>query len=364
MELQMLSVIIPAYNEVVNISICIQETMRALEGMPYEIIVVDDGSQDATRAVAIAATGENSQLRVVGYNHNQGKGYALKSGFPFTSGDLVAFIDGDMQIHPRQIRELLEIMKTTGADVVVGCKRHAQSQVGYSSFRRIVSNGYLWLTRFFFDLNLSDTQTGLKLFRREVLERVWPRVPIKRFAFDLALLVGARRFNYQIVEAPVEISAYHGKQSRIGLRAIGRTLFDTLVVFYEASFWKWLNPGLAVKAWLMVFVLGLVVGSFGIAHLITFIQLPQSVAQWAYYLTLRFLDKQARDILLIAIGIIMIGAALIQLNKYILAAFARADSGSLASIPQALQSSPTRQESKPAGSEIQEFSSTSNGKIR
>jgi glycosyltransferase involved in cell wall biosynthesis len=128
MELQMLSVIIPAYNEVVNISICIQETMRALEGMPYEIIVVDDGSQDATRAVAIAATGENSQLRVVGYNHNQGKGYALKSGFPFTSGDLVAFIDGDMQIHPRQIRELLEIMKTTGADVVVGCKRHAQSQ--------------------------------------------------------------------------------------------------------------------------------------------------------------------------------------------------------------------------------------------
>jgi len=356
LDTKMLSVIIPAYNEAGNIGNCIRETAHALEGLENEIIVVDDGSKDETRKAALQVAAELTQVRVVGYDRNQGKGHALKSGYSFTRGERIAFLDGDLQIHPRQLRELLEIMDATNADVVVGCKRHADSNVRYSPFRRLLSAGYLHLTRLFFDLNLSDTQTGIKLFRRDVLDRVWPRVPIKRFAFDLALLVGARRFNYQIVEAPVEITPYQEKKNRIGLRAILSTFFDTLVVFYEASFWKWLNPGLVVKLWMAAFVLGLVGSSFGIAHLITFIQLPQPVSDWAYYLTLRFLDKQVRDYLLIGVGIIIMGTALVQLNKYILAAFARADSGNLASIPQALQvaGETTR---KPAGSEVGEFTS-------
>jgi glycosyltransferase involved in cell wall biosynthesis len=342
----MLSVIIPAYNEERNIARCIRETDSALAGLEHEIIVVDDGSRDATRMCALQAAAELQGVRVVGYDRNQGKGHALKSGYPFSHGELVAFLDGDLQIHPRQLLGLLEIMQRSRADVVVGCKRHAASQVGYSPFRRLVSAGYLWLTRLFFDLNLSDTQTGIKLFRREVLERVWPRVPIRRYAFDLALLVGAQRFNYRIAEAPVEITPYTDKKNRIGLQAILSTFFETLVIFYEASFWRWLNPGMAVRLWMLAFVLGLVGFSFGLAHLITFIDLPQPISTLAYYITLRFMDKQARDLLLIGAGLLIMASALVQLNKYILAAFARAESSSQAGLPPAAQKLPAEGEAR------------------
>jgi glycosyltransferase involved in cell wall biosynthesis len=327
-----ISVIIPAYNEEAYVSDCIRETLRALDGSACEVIVVDDGSKDGTRSAALSAAAGNGCVKVVGYEINQGKGCALKHGFAHATGEMIAFLDADMQIHPRQLLVLYGMMRTSGADVVVGCKRHARSQVDYPFFRRLVSVGYLALTRLLFGLQLKDTQTGIKLFRREVLIRVWPRISIRRFAFDLALLVGATRFNYHIVEAPISINLQRTKHGRIGIGAIARTLLDTLVIFYEASFWKWLSPGPAVKAWLMAFVCGLVAASFGVAHLLTFIDLPGPLMDVAYYLTLRFMDKQVRDWLLIGVGFVVMVAAMIQLNKYVLAAFARADSGDLASI--------------------------------
>jgi len=339
-----ISVIIPAYNEEAYVSDCIRETLRALDRSACEVIVVDDGSKDGTRSAALSAAAGNGCVKVVGYEINQGKGCALKHGFAHATGKIVAFLDADMQIHPRQLLVLYEVMRTSGADVVVGCKRHARSQVDYPLFRRLVSVGYLALTRLLFGLHLRDTQTGLKLFRYEVLQRVWPRVSIKRFAFDLGLLVGATRFNYRIVEAPVEIGFRSGKRNRTGVSAIAGTLFDTLIIFYEASFWKWLNPGFAVKAWLAAFVLGLVAFSFGLAHLLTFMIFPEPLMDVAYYLTLRFMDKQARDWLLIGVGVIAMAAAIIQLNKYVLAAFARVDSGDLASITRVANSQPASDE--------------------
>ena len=344
-----ISVIIPAYNEEAYIGDCIRQTLQALEGLAYEVIVVDDGSKDGTRSAALSAAAGNGRVKVVGYGINQGKGHALKHGFAHATGEIVAFLDADMEIHPRQLLTLYEVMRTSGADVVVGCKRHAQSRVDYSIFRRFVSAGCLTLTRLLFGLQLNDTQTGIKIFRYEVLSRVWPRISTKRFAFDLALLVGAIRFNYRIVEAPVTIDFQRRKRGRIGVGAVARTLLDTLVIFHEASFWKWLNPGLAVKAWLVAFVCGLVAASFGFAHLLTIINLSEPLLEIAYYLTLRFMDKQVRDWFLISVGVVVMVAAMIQLNKYVLAAFARADSGDLAGITRVANSPPTSDERTDTG---------------
>ncbi len=331
-----ISVILPAYNEAPRIENCIRETIQALAGHNFEIIVVDDGSQDNTRAAALAAAAETPCVQVLGYAENRGKGYALKYGFEHSNGDFVAFLDADMQIHPRQLLTLYQEMQARNANVVIGCKRYTESHVEYSPFRAFISVGYLWLVRLLFGLSLRDTQTGVKLFRREVLEQVWPRVSVKRFAFDLGLLVGALRFNYSIVEAPVDIVAIKDKPDRTSLRTLLRTFLDTLVIYYEFSFWKWLNPGLGVKAWMVIFVLGLGSFSFGAAHILTFIHLSDPLAQVAYYAALRFLNPLVRDWLLVLLGIAAVVAALIQLNKYILAAFARTDPSRLTSASPAL----------------------------
>ncbi len=192
-----ISVIIPAFNEQGIIGQTVQETVRALTGCDYEIVVVDDGSHDGTRAEARQAAEGNARVQVVGYDKNEGKGWALRYGFEQTDGDLVALLDADLDLHPAQLWTLWKVMQETGADVVIGSKQHPQSRVNYPWQRRMISTAYFLLIRWLFGLPLRDTQTGLKLFRRQVLQDVFPRMQVKGFAFDLELLVAADRFGYR-----------------------------------------------------------------------------------------------------------------------------------------------------------------------
>ena len=328
-----LSVIMPAHNEARCIFASVQETARALEGTEYEIIVVDDGSADNTRAEALRAAEANGHVKVVTYNENFGKGYALKYGFGHTTGELVAFLDADMDLHPCQIWTLYDVMQQTGADVVIGSKRHPESKLDYPLQRRFVSWGYFTLVHLLFGLPIHDTQTGLKLFRREVLERVFPRMQVRRFAHDLELLVGAHRFGYRIAEAPVSLNFREGKMGPLALaRASFNTWLDTLRVFYWASFWKWLSPALAVRLWLMAFVVGIFFASFGLAHWLITASVPGPLAGVVRIVALQFLDKTVRDVILFTVGLVLIIASALQLNKHVMAAFANPDQGDLAGI--------------------------------
>jgi hypothetical protein len=94
------------------------------------------------------------------------------------------------------------------------------------------------LVRLLFNLPCHDTQTGLKLFRKEVVERVFPRILVKQFAFDLEVLVNAHRLGYRIAEAPIVLSSKR-RFGRIGLRAIFTTFWDTLAVFYRMHILKY-----------------------------------------------------------------------------------------------------------------------------
>ena len=107
---------------------------------------------------------------------------------------------------PSSWRTFLRSCFARNADVVIGSKFHPESRVEYPRLRRIYSFFYYMLVRTLFGLPVRDTQTGIKLFKREVLERVLPRVLVKRFAFDLELLANAHHFGYRIVEAPVEVN--------------------------------------------------------------------------------------------------------------------------------------------------------------
>lgn len=230
-----LSVVMPAYNESVSIALNLAETVKTLSGFgyDYEVIVVDDGSLDDTHSCAAKmATRYGPTVRVVGYDENRGKGGALICGTTYATGQYVAFLDADMELHPEQLPLFLEILVGQEADVVVGSKRHPLSNVQYPLIRRVYSWVYSALVWVLFGLPLRDTQTGLKVFRRRVLEDVFPRVLVKRFAFDIEVLANAHRLGYRIVDAPVTLR-FTRKYGRITFSDIWTILLDTLAIFYR-----------------------------------------------------------------------------------------------------------------------------------
>ncbi len=194
----------PVYNGERYIAESIRAVTRTLTryGVPHEVIVVDDGSEDGTRLEALKAAGEHVNVRVVGYGRNHGKGAAFLHGYRHSRGDVVVLFDADLDIPPQQIPVLLAVMDGVGADVVVTNKWHPQSNIVASGLRRFLSRGYNALVRLLTGLNLSDTQTGAKAFRSYVLDAVAPKVYAKRYAFDVELLLLAAKHGFRIAEAP------------------------------------------------------------------------------------------------------------------------------------------------------------------
>ncbi|HZV77361.1 MAG TPA: glycosyltransferase family 2 protein [Candidatus Babeliales bacterium] len=231
----MLSILMPAYNEAHSIADNVRETAQTMEalGVDFEIVVIDDGSMDGTHAAASEAVRTwPEHVRVVRCYRNEGKGNALICGACYSKGDYVAFLDADMDLHPEQLASFFEIMHASGADAVIGSKFHPQSKIDYPLERRIYSLFYYMLVRALFGLPVRDTQTGIKLFKREVLERVMPRILVKRFAFDLELLANVHHFGYRVVEAPVTVN-FQRVRSRLRLPAVFNVFQDTLAIFYR-----------------------------------------------------------------------------------------------------------------------------------
>jgi glycosyltransferase involved in cell wall biosynthesis len=326
-----LSVILPARNEAHHIHENVRRVCEALAGEELEVVVVDDGSSDATFAEAARAGAAGLPVRAVRQEANLGKGAALFRGFAESRGELVAFLDADLEIGPEHVRRLAEVLRATGAEVVVGSKSEGGSD--FPLRRRLLSRVFRRGVSFLFGLSVTDTQTGIKLFRREVLERVAPRMTSSRFAFDIELLVAASRFGYRIAECPVPAS--FGRERRMGrmsLRSMLELLADALRIYYRASFWSWLNPGAVARLWMIVFALGVFLLGVGVGKLLTPIVLQPPLRDVFRVVALQFLPPLLRDWLVLVAGAVMVLVSLVQLNKILLAAFARRDRAGLAGL--------------------------------
>lgn len=240
---QLLSIVIPAYRQEKTIARDVENISATLsEGLfhyDYEIIVVVDGKVDHTFEEARKVT--SPKVQVVGYAHNHGKGYAVRYGMARAKGDLVAFLDAGLDISPRGIMMLLAHMEWYNADIIVGSKRHPVSQVNYPWQRRLLSFLSQILIKVLFNLNIKDTQSGLKIFRRKVLEDVLPRLLVKKYAMDIEILAVARYLGFRrIYEAPIEVH-FDETSSSVGWRAIFYTLWDTLAIFYRLRILHYYN---------------------------------------------------------------------------------------------------------------------------
>ena len=233
---KLLSVIVPAFKKEKTIKQDLERINEVLSQIryDYEIICVVDGKIDKTFQNAKKA--KSSKVKVVGYESNKGKGYAVRYGMARSNGSLIAFIDSGMDLNPNGLSMLLEHFEWYNADIIVGSKRHPVSKTNYPLERLILSIGYQWLVLILFGLNLRDTQTGMKFFRRKVLEDVLPRLLVKEFAFDIEMLSVANRLGYKkIYEAPIEMH-WDGLKSVLS-KSLHKTLIsmlkDTLAVFYR-----------------------------------------------------------------------------------------------------------------------------------
>ena len=230
-----LSLIMPAYNEEDSIGLVIKKVDDVVSQMSlrYELIVVDDGSIDNTWLKVADYAKNNGHVKVVGYENNVGKGYALKTGFSHAVGDLVIFMDSDSDIDPKQVGRYIEALKD--ADVVVASKRHPQSKVNTPLIRRILSHGFNVLVKLLVGLKLSDTQTGLKAVRKSVLVGVFRKLTVKRYAFDVELLALANLLGLKIVELPINVRL----RNVFSFRESWRMFLDLLGITYRLRVLRW-----------------------------------------------------------------------------------------------------------------------------
>jgi len=232
-----LSLIIPVYKQEKTIVENLKQIKKILDQIRYhhEIIVVVDGIVD--KSIEKIKQAMLPGVVTVGYIKNQGKSYAIRMGMKKAKGDYVMFIDAGMEIDPNGISMLLEHMEWYNADIIVGSKRHPASQVNYPLNRKILSYGYYYLVKFLFGLNVRDTQAGIKIFKKDVLQKVLPRLLEKKFAGDLEFLVVAQILGFRrIYEAPIKLDySLSPITTAAGIRAIWGILVDTLAIFYRKN---------------------------------------------------------------------------------------------------------------------------------
>lgn len=240
-SIKLLSLIIPVYRQEKTIRQQLQNILAelALLHIPSEIIVVIDGMDDDSFGEAKKV--RSQKLTVTGYKTNHGKGYAVRFGMGKSHGDIIGFLDAGGDLNEVGLSMMLEHFKWYNADIIVGSKRHPVSKVMYPFSRKVLSWGYQQLVRLLFGLNVRDTQVGMKLYRRNVLEDVLPRLVVKKFAFDIEILAVAQHLGYtRIFEAPVELD-FTGASSITSMsvwRTILNMLWDTFAVYYRL---RWLH---------------------------------------------------------------------------------------------------------------------------
>ncbi len=228
------SVILPAYNEEDSIGEAVGSVSQRLEsmGQDYEIIVVDDGSSDGTKSRASEYT-LDKKIRVLGYDQNMGKGYALKYGAMCALGDFVFFMDSDLDIEASNLARYLKAVQDV--DLVIASKRHPLSKVDEPLSRRVLSFSFNMLVRLLTGVQASDTQAGLKAFSSESMKKILPLLSVKKYAFDVELLVVARLLKMKVVELPVKIQLSAG----FSIRSIARMAVDLLGIAYRLRIIHW-----------------------------------------------------------------------------------------------------------------------------
>jgi len=208
-----LSIVIPAYNEAARLPGTLRALGERIGGSATEVVVVDDGSEDSTAAVAEAASSEALPITVIRLPHNRGKGAAVRAGVAATTGDVVLYMDADLATDLTGVDDLLAHL--AAADVVVGSRAVAGARVhNTTALRTVMGRTFNGLVRVITRLDVHDSQCGFKAFSGDVARLLFALSEVDGFAFDPEVLVMARILGYRVTEVPVDWTAVGGSSVR------------------------------------------------------------------------------------------------------------------------------------------------------
>lgn len=203
---QRLSIIIPAYNEARTLRSVIERVLACVPDV-FEIIVVDDGSQDGTAEIARQASAEHPQVKLAPHPRNLGKTAALRTGFAASRGDVVLVQDADLEYDPADIPALIEPILSGQADVVYGSRFLVRRAARVLYYRHYLANKFLtFLSNLLTDINFTDVETGYKAFRGDIIRNMV--ITSSGFGFEIEVTAKIAKLKCRVYEVPI---SYHGR---------------------------------------------------------------------------------------------------------------------------------------------------------
>jgi glycosyltransferase involved in cell wall biosynthesis len=224
---ELLSIVIPLYNEADNVVLLTQKIHESLEGYRYEIIYVDDFSQDATRRTINEMA--DKKVHLIELKKNYGQSLALAAGIDHASGGYVITMDGDLQNDPSDIPQMLSHMVSGEYDVVTGIRQKRKD----SFVKTIPSKIANFLVRRVTKLDIKDNGCALKIFSKDIAKELNLYGEMHRFINLLAYLEGA-----QIKQVPVKHHARHAGVSKYGLERVFKVVADMMLLLFIRKYFQ------------------------------------------------------------------------------------------------------------------------------
>jgi len=213
-----LSIVIPAYNEAARLPATVDAVLEAVAVWPHttELILVDDGSTDATGRIISEIAAARDGVTPVILRDNRGKGGAIAAGVAASRGEFVLFFDADLSYPLEAVPDALGRLES-GADVVIGARdlEPSNGRASYSPLRNATSLAFNAFVEVVLRLGIHDTQCGFKAFRGEVARELFPTLAVRGFGFDVELLFAARRRGCAIALMPIRMEDRAGSSVRV-----------------------------------------------------------------------------------------------------------------------------------------------------
>jgi len=245
-QTNLISVIVPIYNEVDSLREMCKNIQAALKKSAYdfEIILVDDGSLDESHLVEQELAAKSPEISVIRFNRNLGKAAALNKGFSIAKGEFVATIDADLQDDPESIPQMIELIKKEKYDLVSGWKQNRKDRF----IKKHTSKIYNLFSRLMTGIKLHDMNNGLKVYKAEVVKSITVYGEMHRFIPVLAKINGFKSGEIKVKHFPRK----YGK-TKYGISRFYKGFLDLLTILFTMKFMK--RPMHFFGLWGLIFVL-------------------------------------------------------------------------------------------------------------
>jgi dolichol-phosphate mannosyltransferase len=231
------SVILPTYNEIENLPIIfylLDKTFTEAK-LNYEVVIVDDSSPDGTLEVAQAIQKSYGQqhVTIVSRQGKLGLGTAYVAGLQAAKGERIVLMDADLSHHPKFIPTMIDLMNSTGVDIVTGTRyAHGGGVYGWDWKRKLTSTGANFLAHFLLHPGVSDLTGSFRLYERRVLEQILPQIRCKGYAFQMEIIVRSKKAAFRVGEVGISFVDRIYGQSKLGPKEIIMYIQGLLQLFF------------------------------------------------------------------------------------------------------------------------------------